>query len=349
MTGERRGEDALDEALERLARRGPEYGGGLANHGPMAAEALVALGRPESVQPWTDGYLRRLDEPLAQGRAIPRNEWPNGLGDFDRFGDWLALFDRELAEGPWQEVLALWTPRLAPGLIGAAGHGLIRAAHAVRGLGHRETPARRSELAQGLAYWAARFQRLPESQAAAPGCLLPSEALGKVPINREPRRTNALISTELEELEGSDRFAAVADLVDTSAEPSLFLSDLARTLAEVFLRDGRPDTLIALVHGLTGPSAARLLAQYLTPRDRANALRYAWQAGAALYSRFGRPIRETELPEELPAEEELIDRAVATGDEHAVKFTEACLREDAIEPHPVFRHAAAKATEQLAG
>ena len=58
---------------------------------------------------------------------------------------------------------------------------------------------------------------------------------------------------------------------------------------------------------------------------------------------------ETELPEELPAAEELIDRAVATGDEHAVKFTEACLREDAIEPHPVFRHAAAKATEQLAG
>ncbi len=43
------------------------------------------------------------------------------------------------------------------------------------------------------------------------------------------------------------------------------------------------------------------------------------------------PAREIDLPEELPARDELIDRAAATGDEHAIKFTETCLREDAIE------------------
>ena len=348
MTEEPRNEDALDEALERLARKGPEYGGGLSNHGPMAAEALVALGRAESVQPWTDDYLTQVDEFLVQGRALPRSEWASGLGDFDRFADWVALFERELADAPWRDVLTLWIPRLAPGLVGAAGHGLIRAAHAVRGLGHRESRIRTTELAQGLAYWAARFQRLPETQAGAQGHLLPSEALTSVPLNREPPQENALISSELEALGGSTDFAGVAHLVDASIEPSAFLSDMARSLAAVFLRDSGPDTLIALVHGLTAPSAARLLGPYLAPRDRAVTLRYAWQAGAALYSRFGRPMRHVELPEELPARENLVDRAVATGDEHAIKFTEACLREDAIDPHPIFRHAAAKATDQFA-
>jgi hypothetical protein len=32
----------------------------------------------------------------------------------------------------------------------------------------------------------------------------------------------------------------------------------------------------------------------------------------------------------------VIDRAVFSGDEHAIKFTEACLREHALTPNPVF-------------
>src|SRR6266853_5444346 len=57
----RRGEDLLDEALGHLAATGPEFGGGLSNHGPMATEAMIALGRPEAVIPWVDRYRKRLD------------------------------------------------------------------------------------------------------------------------------------------------------------------------------------------------------------------------------------------------------------------------------------------------
>ena len=42
-----------------------------------------------------------------------------------------------------------------------------------------------------------------------------------------------------------------------------------------------------------------------------------------------------------------IDRAVATGDEHAIKFTEACVREDALNPEPVYLMAARHATDYL--
>ena len=44
----------------------------------------------------------------------------------------------------------------------------------------------------------------------------------------------------------------------------------------------------------------------------------------------------------------LIDREVATVDEHAIKFTEACLREYALNPQQVYLAAAKDATEKLA-
>ena len=40
-------------------------------------------------------------------------------------------------------------------------------------------------------------------------------------------------------------------------------------------------------------------------------------------------------------------RAVASGDEHAIKLTEACLRLDAEAPDPLFLHAAARASAVL--
>src|SRR5215813_9545330 len=52
----------LDEALERLRGTSTEVAaGGDPNHGPMAAEALVVLGRDDIVRNWVDRYRQRLD------------------------------------------------------------------------------------------------------------------------------------------------------------------------------------------------------------------------------------------------------------------------------------------------
>ena len=42
-----------------------------------------------------------------------------------------------------------------PRRFAAGTHGVLRVAHAVRGIGQRETPLRRRELAEALGYWAA--------------------------------------------------------------------------------------------------------------------------------------------------------------------------------------------------
>jgi hypothetical protein len=62
---------------------------------------------------------------------------------------------------PWPDVLDVWVARLASGMSGAATHGVIRTAHAVRALARRKTPERLGELARGLGYWASSYEELP--------------------------------------------------------------------------------------------------------------------------------------------------------------------------------------------
>jgi hypothetical protein len=39
----------VDQALDILKDAGPEYGNGFSNHAPMAAEALLAVGREDAI------------------------------------------------------------------------------------------------------------------------------------------------------------------------------------------------------------------------------------------------------------------------------------------------------------
>ena len=96
---------AFDEALSRFASTGPEFGGGLSNHGPMAADALVALGRSDAVDSWAEKYARRLLEHPESRNPISPDEWREPLGDIARAGDWIAFFVRELDARPWREAL----------------------------------------------------------------------------------------------------------------------------------------------------------------------------------------------------------------------------------------------------
>ena len=114
----------IDEILDLISFAGAELVNGNANHGPMAAEALYALGRDEAALPWVESYRDRLTHRPAPTARIPREDWREHLGKRDRLGDWIQFFRNELAEHPWQRVIREWVPRLAPGLMAAAAHGL---------------------------------------------------------------------------------------------------------------------------------------------------------------------------------------------------------------------------------
>jgi hypothetical protein len=344
----RAGDDAMDAALEILAPTGPEYGGGLANHGPMAAVALVAMERPDAVVPWVEKYRKGLDARPSGTNAIGEGAWREALGEERRVGDWIVFFRHCVEEKPWRDVVSEWTPRLAPGIVAAAFHGVIRAGHAARSLAAAETKARVLELAEGLAYWAANYHELPATLAQPPAGRLPSEAIAAVAhVPQGDRVTGGPITDRLVPAERFPPFLGVLHSVDASGDASAFLSDLTETFAGVFLASVPPRSgLIAFIHGVTGPSAVRLLLPHLSEAACAQALKYAWQGAAAMYAALGgRVFADASGP--APSKDELVDRAVANGDEHAIKFTEACLREHALRPSPVFLHAARHALDQL--
>src|SRR5436309_371650 len=185
--------DVIDAALERFAATGPEFGPGLSNHGPMAAEALVALGREDAVMPWAEWYAGRLqDHPQARNR-IAADEWREALGDIGRAGDWDEFFRRELNERAWADVLGTWVKRLSPGIMAGATHGIIRTGHAVRSLDRGENQGRIDELAEALAYWAARYQELPTAATSARSRAPIADALTSVPLVDHGARSAGLI------------------------------------------------------------------------------------------------------------------------------------------------------------
>jgi hypothetical protein len=159
-----------------------------------------------------------------------------------------------------------------------------------------------------------------------------------------------MITDRLAPLSGFVPFQGVADLVDSSGDPSAILSDLTVTFARVYLEQTQTGIgVITFVHGVTGPSAVRLLLPHVDAAVQTSLLRYAWQAAAGFYAALGRPPSPPPASAAPPTAAALIELAVANGDEHAIKFTEACLREFALLPRPVFLEAARDATARLRG
>ncbi len=341
--------DVMDEALGLLGDNGPEYGPGFSNHAPMAAEALLALGRGDAVIDWVSAYRKRLPGSPEPGLPVSRGYWFEALGAIGRYADWVACFEEELHGEHWCAVLNTWVPRLLPGMVGAAWHGAIRTGHAVRSLNREESPGKLRELARGLAYWAARYQSLPGFPVPEVDVRNPLAAIDEVPSLPDGERLmKGLISEKVRRLSGFRPFERVINLTEPPDDITPFTVDLLEAFMRVYLANGTTrGSVITFIHGVTGPGAVYLMASCLLPDISRVALRYAWQASAALYAAIGREIdRATHDACDEPIED-LVARAVQTGDEHAIKFTEVCLRAHRIDPRPIFLVAAKHAIDRL--
>jgi hypothetical protein len=191
---------------------------------------------------------------------------------------------------------------------------------------------------------------LPTDLSAPAPALAPGLAIARVPIvPPDQRRFTGTITSSLDALDAFPPFAAVIGLAKLDGDPAEAISDLTETFARVFLAN-TSDTLTAIVfvHSVTSAAALRSLLPQLRPETTQIALRYAWQAACGLYAAFGqRP--SPERPEELPGEPAaaLVEMAIANGDEHAIKFTEACLREHGLRPRVAYLAAARRAMDFL--
>ena len=317
---------SLDRALDRFHRAGDEWSIGLTSHGPMVVEALDRVGRADAIASWTDQYVGHLVAPPTPPVAIDPGEWRRHLGDGDVLA-WNELVRRELRTDPWTEVAARWVERLVPGAISAATHGLIRTAHAVRGLERAVTPTRIDELARAIAYWASRYDSLPGAGADVSdttGDLSFDDGLAAVPVVPPEARTDFLISSRMARIDADGFASAVAAvaLPDDAAAGAVAVASLgARILAT------NPQAEIAFVHAVTAPEAVLALAPNLPPEVARQATTEAFRSVAALWATYGEaPPQPPDVHPagDAPTWDALLAQAIDhDGDEHHSKLTVA--------------------------
>src|SRR5580704_5121333 len=307
----------------------------------MAVEVLVRRGRAEAVPGWVDAYIRRLDElPRATGE-ITDASWPEALGDGRRIGDWTAYFTNQLAEQPWRELLATWWPRLLPGIAAGATHGVIRTGHVVRTLLSTEADAPTllssddnaptlDELAHALAFWAARARSVPPAAAPA-GQLDPQAALDAVPRIASQQGN---LAARFGQLTPESGWPASVGRLRPAAAPEQVpdrLADLVTAATLRYLSHGHGQPVL-LVHTATAPNAVLHALPALPDNLWVPSLTAVWTASAAIFAAYAPP--QAAPPQPAPpgprptlpagpgAAAEVLDRAVAHGDEHVIKFTD---------------------------
>ncbi len=320
----------------------PEYGGGLCNHLPMALIALDQIGAtPSRLNDYQRSHVKWLEKLAVPRSTFTPGAWPFRKANHAAFAELRAEFQRRIAADGWESVLRATLPELAPGLSAAAFHGMIRTAMGV-------TARHEGEIASGLAYWGAHWQRLglPEPETA-------------------PVADN--VADLLARLRADDRFAAPADLPELIDDNLLAVSrlkgfsevihwpdferiglrDLALAAAEIYAASGD----FTALHLVTGAQAAAVLLPYVeAPRVL---LPWLWQGMAAAYIVIGRPV----LPDAdmlglwrnatVPNWQDILQRALGEKDEHVVKLIYSTLYLGRLTGDRLFRWLAARETGVL--
>ena len=167
----------------------------------------------------------------------------------------------------------------------------------------------------------------------------PYEAISNIPIfAAENRRSQGNITSSLAMLDEFPEFGSVTGLIDLSGDIDCRLAELTELFARVYLANAHDRlTAIVFIHGVTSLSALGNIIPAVSETTARTALHFAWQAGCALYACYGTGAAVAEdIAQDGERKRILVDRAVAHGDEHVIKFTEACLRRNALSPSPAY-------------
>lgn len=340
----------LDAGVEQHAERSAALGDG----------QLVALGHDQPVAPGNDQpmaltALQALGGNAAQLQALadrhgallppapPPEAWPAGDAWAGRFGDiraWPAyrsLFRQWLLHEGAADMLPQVLPQLMPGCSGAAFGGLVRTAQGLRA-GHA------GEIADGLAYWASRWQGLgpvpvpAPARQAAPDLLTALRAARRA-LGAQAVPTQTLIAERMASVAAWPGFAAACARVPLGPDLPAAVAALA---AHLVVR--HPDfTAGHLV------IAARAVVRLRPFFDEADALFGAFaQAALAAVLSTGAPLpadlgrHEADLPAPPPWAQ-LLRRARLSSDAHVLQLVDACREHEAALGGTVWRRAAARA------
>lgn len=339
--------DGYEAAITRLNRCKPALSSGFYNHAPMVVEALFALGQGKQAMAWLDANMADVTPYAAPGTPIDESQWQRALGQSDRYADWKALFEGQLEQHDWRQVLSVWVDRLERGFTSSALHAALQTAHAIRPLIQSDTPIRRTALASALAAWASRHRALPVHTPMPDG----SRSMQAVwdtltPLAKEYAPAQGMITAGYQALPHAAHFAEELAQTRLQGVP-LDQFDVLMDLLAAFFLDQVRDRFSAIVftHALTGTAAARTLAEQLPGPSQWRLLHRAFEAAAGLKVAFT-PYAETLQPLKRPDfNPKLVEDAIATGDDHVIKLTEAVVSTYQRTKSPILLSVSAQITQ----
>lgn len=338
------GARGLEQLLREARAFSAEFPPFMASHLPMMLVALSRLGASDQrLRDWFEIYrdVSGLVPMPAAARPIGRDDWCADLGDRGREGDYRAFFTREVERRGIRGACAEYLPTLVPGIAASALHAFMRLAYAVL----RDDKA---EAGAALGYWAATFLPLRPATGAEPVTDDPAEVLARmrdVEAFRHVEPELDLLWHFMREMARKPEFGGVVDALrirpgthDRVAAASLAL--FAATMD------------FSALHALTGTHWLRILTPVLPDPDLA--LRYFWQAIAALYPKIGFPdlpgreALEAWRHEPAPDWAEIKAAAVLCDDEHDISLTFSAFEEWRHYGDPLYRVVAARRLRLIA-
>jgi questin oxidase-like protein len=334
----RRSEAELDRLLTKGRAFSAEYHPFLANHLPMMLVALHRLNASdERLADYFSEYrdLHHLEQPPPSVSQIKVNNWTEALGDRGREADYRAFFAKEIDRVGSSPVIANYLPRLLPGLAASATHALMRLAYGV--LRWDE-----SEIAAALGYWATTFLVLGEATDALPITNDPAEVLIRlrnIPAFRQVETELDLLWHFMRAVSMKSEFSPVVDWLAIGPDS---LKRVAQ--ASLALYAGTMD--FCALHAVTGSHWIRVIAP-VAP-DPNIALRYFWQAIAALYPKIGfADLPSLEMLEAwrrtpVPDWQEISASACESDDEHDISLTFSAREECKFYGDPLYQVVAAR-------
>jgi hypothetical protein len=310
--------------LDRASCHDAEYQGGLSDHLPMTLVALHRLGADEvRLEAYAARYARKL-KPAPPPQAWPAGDaWPGRLGQREAWPAYRDLFAQWLGHEGLGDLLAQVLPVLMPGCSAAAFHGLIRTAYAVQAV-HPQS------LADGLAYWACRYQALG-ALGPAGGEIDPVALLRSLRAGSSKAR---LIADRMRDAAGGAQFDAIVGRLQVDGHTP---EALARAAAFAYAGSGN----FTALHLVTSGHALRTLTPFIEEPDEA--WRWYWQAFAAGVVAAG---LKSLPPVPMRTWGEIVGVALASDDDHLIKLVDSCLEEERAYGGDAWQQAASRAVHQ---
>lgn len=310
----------LDLVLADVLCEAPTHGDGLANHVPMTATALAALGLAHQLAHYSD-HARRHQSP----DAIEH-------GTHTRIDMIEAALE---ADGP-DVVVARTLDDSADRVFHNAFHGSIRVAYALRAVDAMDTGIRRTELARALAVLAGDSPETPTrrdttARTGSPGgvtglehALALPDALG---VRGFMPPTERLINMAAARAARAGLPATLLtlpqDLLDRP--PTEALAELAGTAGQWYVAHGH-HAPFAFLHLITGPAAlAELVGRLqhrIDERTGERILHAAWHAAVTVHAAYLPEARTARLPHCARTVDEIVRTWHPTQDEHVIKLAD---------------------------